>query len=1477
MKRLFLALMLIVGLGTLAYAAQAKFAIDKKLCLGNPASLSDPSLCQEPDPAAQNAPVYYMFTLTNPWSQPQQTIALSDQLPSQFTPAVGGLFCKADDGSAVSWTPNTATNGLAIVPLQPGQTVYCFLAGTFSSAGKPKNTVKGKNQDGYSNQSDVTTDVTGAPALPVNLKLNKTVSPATIDLSSGAQVVTYTITITNTDPVTDAVIGNWFELHDVMSLLPGSVPLNAVFVQASCTPGPNSDCLDPAGPQFASGSTLFVGTMNQTAFFDWGFANNSDTIAHGETITLTIEVKIFAAQGLDCVRSASSNGLANKAWFTLTDSNGTALADTNLTDNTSTANLGATFPGATVDPDCGLGQLKVSKKEINPNTGTLIPASTIHAWGAPVTYRITIENASLPAQQITINKHDLQDWVTEGVNTPPFTRNHVSTGCVTSASSPGLCSNFTPAGTNINTAPPFSYSYYGETNQGWDSNDKIVLQPGEKIVFDTTFTYDKPDCETVPATPKRPIINTVRLSYKAIPFGAPTSAAAVQITQSADAVTLMKEQPPCKFRVTKVLTSGGPQLQFGAPLKYTVTFINLGAPRKIGTLFDAVRITIPGYASALPYTSTWLCTAAGGIAGPFVPSGSVSAGTATYVGSGAQGSQAAIANIGHNLYFPTGASITCQIKITVQRPPLGDPYCTTSDAYFENVAMMDVTNPFNTNITWPPSSGWNPTSMTNPVPQNRNWASVRTLLPKCWDAHVNKTASVGGLPAGSAPWTYPGNPNPVNYTISVTNDADSPLGTGSPIPGWIVQDKFAPPYTSGTQQFTGCNPATWCWTVPPHNPKGQVGIRNLNPGQTGTWSVNQPGGAYPVNPVLAGTDLTNCAWILPQNAQAGSGWYNNQLAVIPPVNCPSSSSAACPSGNNPLVACVTVPVLQVTKISVRKRVIDQTGANVMAASGYGIQVSCSPYAIPTSAGASFYLATNSTGYSPFHSVSPVPMSGTCTVTEPGAPIPAAISQKCGGVGNVIATTSITPLPAVLNSVDNQVTVTNTYACAGSPTLVVGKKFLNPEVPNGGGSFPPMNFPVSVNCTPGGIQTQSIATTGNTVSSVSFAATLGAVCQVLENPAAIAFPQAAIDFCAAMSPSQVPVWKTPVYNPQNGTPPGTSITIGSGTNQVLIKNEWKCATPLPANGQLEVIKELNTIAHPIQFPATTWAIDTNCNPSGSASQLSLTTAASGNAQITASGMVTAPVGANCAVSEQTPATSLIPAWFQSYCALPAQGSGTAVWNVPEYSVNNGPYSTTAPSVSITAGVTTVRVKNGWHCVPSATPTVNYQFQVFKRVAGPTVQVPAMTFQIVSNCSSPASPAALSVTTNPPHNSFAGAGAFTVPSGSTCNLSEVLPDPKLIPAMVAYCSAQAPNIEPKWLAPTWSTSATGTPALNLPITANASQNLFITNTWICGTPATGKVKPKGKPKIRINIGIGSILGGGGKPKDQPQPGDNGPPRP
>ena len=1336
MKRLFLAIFLLLGLGSLAYAGGAKFAINKQLCLGNPASMADPGLCQESDPVPQNVPVFYMITLTNPWLQPAQTLTLNDTIPAQFT-ASGAMFCRTDANVTVPYNPSMLSGVLGTINLAPGQTIHCFVAGAFTNSGKSvKNVVQGINNANNAYSADVTVQVPPVTPIAANLKLTKTVQPGSIDVSSGAQLVTYTIKILNQGP--GAVdVGQWFMLHDTMSLLPGSVPLNVAFSSAACTVSPNttsppSDCLDPAGPQFASGSgNLFVGTMNQNAYFDWGFAAGQGHIAAGDTITLTIELSISAVDDLDCVRSPGANGLANKAWFTLIDANAkTALADANLSDNSATANLVVTVPYSTVSPTCATGQLDVTKTQLNP------PANTVAGWGTQVDYRITIKNVSLPAQTITIKKHDLQDTVTEGINTPPFLRNHVVTSCNAGLSSASLCNDFSPAGNNLQILPSHRYSFYGETDLAWDSDEKIELKPGEQIVFDTAFRYEEPDCETVPKSAKRPIINTARVTYEAQPYGSPKGTPKITQTQSDDAETLMKEQPACKFRVTKQLMSGGPTVQFGVPLVYQVTFTNLGAKRNIGTLLDAARIEAPNYAIQLPFTSNWKCITTAGITSPYVPTGSSSSGAINYVNSAVQGAPVAISTIGTNISFDQNTTITCKISITLSRPASDDPFCNGGAVNFENVAMMDVTSPFNTNITWPPAAGNVPGSLVNPVPQNYNWASVRTALPKCWDAHINKTASVAGLLNGSAPWTFAGNPNAVSYAISVSNDGQSPLGTGTAPAvsgsGWIVQDKLQPPYTSATQNFVNCAPpALWCHSAPA-DPRGEIGVKNLNPGATGNWNLVRPGPN-----VLAGQDITNCVWIKPVGAQAGPGYYFHDAATVPGFNCnpPTSPGAApCPANTSNLFACVTVPVFEVTKISVRKRIVDQTGANVTVASGYGIQVNCTPYGIAT-----FVAATNSTGYSAYHTVYPVPVGATCTVTEPGNPIPPGIAQKCVGAANVNVSTAITPLPTPLSLIDNPVTVTNTYSCKGSQM-----------------------------------------------------------------------------------------------------------------------------------GQLEVIKQLNTLQTPVQFPATNWTINTNCNPAGSATALTLITPASGNAQITASSMITAPVSANCSVSEVTPANTVIPAWFQSSC-----GTAGAEWDVPQYSVNNGPFSSTPPTVTLTSGINKVVVKNGWHCKPAPSSGTNVQVQVFKRVTGPTTQVPPMTFGITPGCNPASSPAALSVTTMYPHTSYVGAGAFSIPAGTTCNLGEVLPDAKTNASMVAFCSAQAPNIEPKWLPPTFSTAPTGTPVLTMPLVAGSSMNLFITNTWACGPPAAAKVKPS-KPRFKFHIGIPLPgLGGGGKSKEPPT--DINPPTP
>ncbi len=1496
----FLAVLMIAGIAALATAAGPKFSFEKNFCVGDPRSLSKPDDCTLATTVPMNTPVYYTFTVTNPWSQPQQVVDIIDpQLsnPSSFgfTPT-GPLFCKDDLGAAVIPFTSTAAGGIAKINLGVDRTVTCYAPGIFTSAGTKKNKAEGDSGT-HNVKDDVTTKVLGTTPINADLSVTKTAMPNAIDLTTGNDIITYTITVKNNGPA-DVDVGDWFVLHDRFSLLPNSVPLNVEFVSANCSVTPASgsgstpnDCLDPNDINLTGGTPTLVGTMGYHNFFDWKYPTNSNGhLQAGSTMTLTIEVRILQLGGLQCIKVKDANGLRNETFFTLANAT-SAKTELNPANNTAAVNASVETGQTDVDPNCGTGHLKMTKEQVDPSNP--VP------WGSKVTYKIVIENSSIPAQQITIAKNDLQDWVVEGVNTPPFTRIHVDTRCEPlETTDPNDCAPFTPG---IAADPDHNYTFYGETNHAWDTTEQIEIDPGEKITFYTTFVYDKPDCETVPNANPKPIINIARVTYKASPYGAiKVTGQNTTFTQQAKAITEMEPQPACKFLVTKRLKNNPAVVEFGQPLLYSVTFTNLGGARTIGTVMDVARISIPDYATALPFTSTWKCSASWS-GGPVV--NGVINGTAVHTSSPAQGSPTI--NLGSNIAFPSGGTIKCTISIVVQRPPLKDKYCTTKPALFENLALMDVTHPFNSNIAWPPSGNYTLGAGSNPKPQDKNWATVEAALPKCWDADINKSATVGGLPGSSSPWTYFGNTNPITYTITTTNTAQSAL-TGPATPGFVVKDGFAAPY-SNTQVTSGTCASSWCWTAPvPHNPRWQIGIKNLAPNADGVWNLTLPGSA-----VIQGQDINNQACVEAQGAEAGPGWYNN-------------------SGINPKCTDYSIPVIPVTTISVRKQVIDQTGAGVTALGPFTLAVSCTPYGIPTASPTTSLHTTNLTGYSNYFTVNTVPMSGTCKVAETALPpIPAAMAQRCGGVGNVAVTSNAPITLGALSATGNPVTVTNTYTCKKPPYLTVTKRINNP----GSVVLTNLNFSVSANCTPGGNATQTV-NNGSGSGSVTFPVQVGATCTVTENAPFPAFPAAAKTFCG---PGKIPAWKTPVLTPNNGTvtigangaqvtiinawecvpatgrleiikevtntvpglaiPPQTypmtascvpasggpaiitnlsltgwpgasglvnniplgsictvteqtpsiptvlastcanqgktfqwdppvyvpnsgSTTIVAGVNVIRVKNTWSC---VGNNGTLSVIKTVNTPQGALQFPQKSWVINTNCTPAGSASTVTLTTAATGNASVSSlPGSITAPIGADCTVSETQPAPPMLPSWATSFCAIPANGGGTPSWDVPTYTVN-GQTTTTPPVVDITAGNQTVTVTNAWSCKPA-----NGQVQIFKKVFGPTQQIPAMPFVINSNCTTPSTPASVTITTS----NQGGGGAVSAPVGTGCQFTETLPATFSV-AQTAYCSGQNGAV-PQWAAPSYSIAQ--------PMTVTASlQNLFITNDWSCVQPtAPGTIK-------------------------------------
>jgi uncharacterized repeat protein (TIGR01451 family) len=1430
---LFLSLLFITGMSSLATASGTIFAIEKKFCTGNPALISQPENCTTATQANIGDDVYYEITVTNPWGQPPQTIDLTDQFPTGFVPTTGGLFCKDDTGASVSFSPSTSSNGVAQVSLGIMQTIHCFIPGKYTGPGKKTNEAVGKSDSNVTMKSEVKTEIFTPSPLNADLVIDKTASPSALNVTTSPGFLTYTITITNNGPA-DVDIGDWFQLHDNLSMPAGGTPLGVEYVSANCVSTAQTDCLKASGPVMAGTNPYVTSESGPTHFFDWGFDKNNGHIAAHGVITLTITVRISQLSGLNCVRTQQTNGVNNTAFFTLTNPNGTAVADNIASNNTDTVFTPVTT-GQKVDPDCATGQLTIKKEMVRPTNPV--------EWGDTVGYTITIENKSTPKQVITIKNADLEDWLTEGVNTPPFTATHVQTTCLYyAAGKAGVpCNKF-----GVKDKTPLQFTYYDHSQSAWNSTNDITINPGDKVVIYTEFIYDSADCETVP-NGQKPIRNTAKLKYEATLFGQPKTKKTYE--QSSTATTLMQNLEPCDFRVTKTANPRAmisDQIQFNVPFQYTVTYSNNGIGRTIGTIMDAVRINKGNYATSLPFSTNWTCTEVGGVKGATM-TGAVTTGSAIFTQSPAQGSPAVI--LGSNVFFPSHSVLTCTVNITVKRPPFNDPFCTTDDVRFENLALMDVTNPFNNNISWPPSSTYVPFAKSNPPIQKFNWATVALKLPKCWDAHVNKKATVGGLPTNSAPWTYAGNPNPVNYTITTTNDADSPLGTpNSATPGWTVTDTFASPYSNGQASFVSCLAAGWCWNTGSYAPgNAQIGIKNIAPSDSGNWNLTLPGSA-----VVMGQNINNCAKLQALGVNAGSSWYYNDDPTLTP---------------DPLKSCAEVPVIETTKISVRKQVVDLTGAGVKSLGAFGFSVACSPYAIPTAATSTFTLSTDNTGYSNYQAVTPVAKYGTCTVTETSMPvIPAAMATACKGVANVIVTSSAPVTLTNLLANDNPVTVTNTYSCKSlGGQLEVIKSLTTPMLPV---QWPATTWTINTNCTPAGSAssvTINTAASGNAVitGSDSVTAPIGATCTVEEPSASMpAFSNwlnnaSSTGYCATHG-GGLPVWDAPTYT-YNGqtttTPPTVGITVG--LQSVTVNNAWHCGIAPP---QIEIKKRIIGLPNWVpDFPSVTATINTDCAPFASAATLQLTTpvtAAGLFNTVPVSGVVTAPLGANCIISETPPP---LPQYAFNFCNTRGQ---TPEWKLPVIT----------PSATFTVGATNpaTMVTNEWKCVGSSSgsgSTAPGKVKIYKLVSGPSGAPITILQDYVfdTNCAVPATPPSVTITTI----KDSVAAEFVAQVNTTCTIEETFPA-TWQPDIELFCKNQTPagetvDYKPVWEMPTYSTAQPM-------VVGTTNPTVIVSNKWHCEQGPLRKKAPMKKPRFKINIGIGiPILGGGGRKDEPSQPRD------
>jgi Domain of unknown function DUF11 len=1380
-----------------AQSTQPVFALAKHICTGNFAQIiasgsgQNPASCSLATNVAAETDAYYVITITNPIGQPQQQVNLIDALPQGFMKN-GAIVCRDDatpTPNSITLNPGTGANTIGSISLAPGTTVHCFIQGKFSnptpSSGSTRlNTVNANNGGAtpFNMTASVSTNVLTTTPLLADLSVTKTSSGA-VNIASGPALITYTIVIKNNGTV-DADVADYFKLNDNLSLPPNGVPLNVEYVGSSCVSTASTNCLSGAGPNLSSASPLFVGPYAPTNFFDWGFDSGKGMIKNGGSITLTVVIRVSQVPGMGCTQTLNGNGINNQAFFTLASASG-AFSELNSSNNTSSVTTGVSTGQTTVDPNCGKGHMRIKKTQVSPPLGSIVP------WGTPVTYEITIENFSIPSQNITVAPGDLQDLITQGMNTPPFSRRHLKTAC-TSSTDPLLCASFNPG---ITADPNHSYKFYGESKRAWATNKGFTLASGGSATFQTQFAYEDPACDTVPNAQPKPIINTAKLRYTASAYGAASnSPQGTPFDIEASATTQMAERPVCEFLVTKKFSKPTPRIQFGVPFSYEITYSNNGTQRTVGTLLDAVRLTISNYASKLPYTATWNCKQTGGIT-PITANGTIS-GNASYTTNPMQGAPAA--NIGSNVFFPTKSTLSCQIDITLQRPAPNDPFCTQDKAEFENLALMDVTNPFNSNIAWPPSSSYNPANSSNPTPQNVNWAAVKAQLPACWDAAVNKSATVDGLPATNAPWTYVGGPG-INYSITTTNKGQSNLGNPlAPVakPQWLVEDNFTAPYAnsnvSAGSPICGPTNAAWCHSAAPMDPRSVIAIKNLAPQASGVWNIKYNA------PFLAGNPIKNCANVKPDLGLDAGNYYLNFIPSPTPT------------------ACVTIPVVEVTEIKIKKLLVDNTGGNVKAGGPFDMQISGAPYPVPSNQ-ANFSLTTDITGMSPVHTVFPVARASSITLSEITAPIPPASAQACGGAGNVDVIKEYQdaaglwkPMPAILTNlntqqVGNNITVRNTLKCkpAGiSITKVVTGPVTLPS------QYAAINQSYTINaaCNPASTPTSVVIFAGAQSGSGTMQAMANSSCNFSEP--APALPQGIKDYCS--STGQTAAWDPVTFSPAN------PVTLAAGTTTLTVTNKWKCV-PVAANTPTLVItKKVEQIVvpgltQPYSAAVKSYQVTANCSTAPAPNLSLLALNASGASP--ASGTISVALGANCAISEAPPS---MPSDLTNFCGQLYNGNNgnpwTAAWEQPVF--------TPSANITITTGTNAVTVTNKWKCLPPIATSTTATLTINKVVAKqyyPGNSAPNADAQNYSvNASCYGSPVTVNAS-----GTASGSNTVNVTPGANCSFSE--PTLAMPANIVAFCVGKG---TPTWKPPVF------TPA-SLTV-ANGSNSVTVTNSWECATP-------------------------------------------
>ncbi len=793
-----------------AQAQNTTLVVNKKACAASllPANVSINANaatllndCANILSVSQNSLFYYVISVVD-ISPTGQTISVSDSLPAGFSQlSAPPAFCIGCSGGT-----GTAPNLSSVAMTGSGNTIYIVVPGYFTEGGNHENTAVVTPLAGEKVYSPTIDTFAGTPTPPSgNLKIEKTADVTSASISGGSVVVNYTITVTNTgvnsvtvgdtnpDPLINSSI---FELVDNASALLGSslgfnytvspVTFTGCDSFASLGTG-NISCPDNQ-TQSASGATTNASTGSILGV--WTYAQNDPGVmAPGSSYTLSFQVEYTLDQTVKCVWPNTINGVRNTAYIRFATGQ-ISFSDTNPNDNTSFVDLEITDHG--VLDECVEETNKIEIKKIQKS-----PLGEV-AWGAPVTYIISVTNTSTPADIFGgyINNISVSDVVTMLPGMPVVDVTGQSASCLTVPGTATCTINYPPP------SPTATLLTYYASTPPMASATINNLGPGETVEIVVELIFKPRSCMSYNTDGPRQTANVANYFYSI------TGKYGMVFEHSGGSQSIITDHekvPACTLKTEK--TQDPSVVTFGSSIEYQVTYENYGSePIEVGTLIDAISLSSNVYASpgvsgfytyGCAYEQNgiplpWFPNAPLNLLPTNTPAANAGLGDAILVSYNSLPGQGTKLlkqlNPGTPIIFPPKSKIICDFKVILQQPTSANPYCQgAGEPKLVNHALMDASYYFNTN--YDPIAGTPPPS--SPVGLPESYATTEAGLPLCHQIETGKTIDPMIAEPGET----------VTVTLTLQNEGDDPI-TGATLTD-TVPNNLTP---TGNLNCPLCNP-----------------------------------------------------------------------------------------------------------------------------------------------------------------------------------------------------------------------------------------------------------------------------------------------------------------------------------------------------------------------------------------------------------------------------------------------------------------------------------------------------------------------------------------------------------------------------------------------------------------------------------------------------------------------------------------------